>query len=298
MQFMSKLQLTRLTYSRHPQKVATSHGKEVPIGSNLRMTPDPNIERFASTLRQAQATGVPTPPLRTALSAGWVELAYAIAQANVRHALDTGRRIVGRKIGLTSRVVQVQLGVDQPDYGALLDDMALYDDEEVVRGRVLQPRVEAEVAFVIGRDLDLHGVTPAEVLRAIEFALPAIEVVGSRIENWDIGLLDTVADNASSGLFVVGNEPRRLSGVDLRGASMVMERHGKQVATGVGAAFLGHPVNAVVWLARRLVEMGEPLRAGDVVMSGALGPMVQATPGDRFEARIEGLGAVRVNFGH
>lgn len=253
-------------------------------------------ERLAATLREAQASACPIAPLREALAAGGLKQAYAVQQANVRHALAQGRRIVGRKIGLTSRAVQQQLGVDQPDFGALLDDMALCDGEDVLPGQVLQAKVEAEVAFVLGRDLSQPHATPAEVMRAVEFVLPAIEIVGSRIANWDIRLLDTVADNASSGLFVVGNEPRLLREVDLRLCGMVMERHGEEVSTGAGLACLGHPVNAVVWLARTLAAMGEPLRAGDVVMSGALGPMVKANPGDLFEARIEGLGSVRVGF--
>lgn len=251
----------------------------------------------AHDLREAARSGIPTAPLRDRLHAHGVALAYEVQQINVRAALAEGRRVVGRKIGLTSRVVQVQLGVDQPDYGTLLDDMALCDGDEVPPARVLQPKVEAEVAFVISRDLVQPCATPAEVIRAIEFALPAIEIVGSRIANWDIKLLDTVADNASSGLFVIGNEPRRLESLDLRQCGMVMTRRGEEVSTGTGAACLGHPVNAVTWLARKMVEMGEPLRAGDLVMSGALGPMVRAEPGDLFEAAVAGLGSVRVAFG-
>lgn len=251
------------------------------------------FESLAASLREAAASGRPIAPLRDALSAHGVAGAYAVQQANTRFALARGRRVVGRKIGLTSVSVQKQLGVDQPDFGALLDDMALCDGEEVAAGRVLQAKVEGEVAFVLGRDLSQPDATPAEVLRATEFVLPAIEIVGSRIADWDIRLLDTVADNASSGLFVVGNEPRLLRDVDLRRCGMVMSRGGEEVSTGTGAACLGHPVNAVVWLARKLVEVGEPLRAGDVVMSGALGPMVKAQPGEAFEVRIEGLGSVR-----
>jgi len=253
-------------------------------------------ETLADELRQAALTSTPIEPLRERLQLHGVVLAYEVQQINVRKALAQGRRVVGRKIGLTSRVVQVQLGVDQPDYGTLLDDMALCDGDEVSLSRVLQPKVEAEVAFVLGRDLAQPGATPGEVIRAIEFALPAIEIVGSRIANWDIKLLDTVADNASSGLFVVGNEPRRLESLDLRRSGMVMTSRGEEVSTGTGAACLGHPVNAVVWLARKMVEMGEPLRAGDLVMSGALGPMVRAEAGDLFEASVAGLGSVRVAF--
>ncbi|HYF19589.1 MAG TPA: 2-keto-4-pentenoate hydratase [Ramlibacter sp.] len=254
------------------------------------------IETLAAGLREAAATGRPVPPLRDSLASSGIAGAYAVQQANTRFALAGGRRIVGRKIGLTSRAVQAQLGVDSPDYGVLLDDMALYDGEDIAAGRVLQPKVEAEVAFVLGRDLTQPNVTPAEVIRATEFVLPAIEIVGSRIADWNIKLLDTVADNASSGLFVVGNEPRLLRQVDLRTCGMVMSRRGDEVSTGTGAACLGHPVNALVWLARKLVEVGEPLREGDLVMSGALGPMAKAEAGDLFEARIEGLGSVRVAF--
>ena len=192
--------------------------------------------------------------------------------------------------------MQAQLGVDQPDYGMLFADMALCDGDDVAPNAVLQPKVEAEVAFMMGRDVVHADATPAEVMAAVEFALPAIEIVGSRIEAWNIKLLDTVADNASSGLYVVGNEPRRLQGLDLRLCGMVMAREGAEVSAGNGAACLGHPLNAVVWLARKMAEVGQPLRAGDLVMSGALGPMVSARPGDRFEARIEGLGSVRVGF--
>lgn len=255
------------------------------------------VEEVARTLREALASGQAVPPVRDRLAPLGMAAAYAAQQVNTRLALANGCRIVGRKIGLTSPAVQAQLGVDQPDYGVLLDDMALCDGEDVAPGRVLQAKVEAEVAFVLGRDLTQPHPSPAEVVRAVEFALPAIEVVGSRIAHWDIRLLDTVADNASSGLFVVGNEPRRLEGLDLRACGMVMTRRGDEVSTGTGAACLGHPVNALVWLARKMVEVGEPLRTGDLVMSGALGPMVKAEPGDLFEARIAGLGSVRVGFG-
>lgn len=254
------------------------------------------VDQLAQRLRQAQDQQRPVAPLREELAALGVQGAYAVQQANTRHGLAHGRRLTGRKIGLTARSVQAQLGVDQPDYGMLFADMALCDGDEVPVATVLQPKVEAEVAFIIGRDLLQPDATPAEVVAAVEFVLPAIEIVGSRIEGWNIKLLDTVADNASSGLYVVGNEPRLLRQVDLRLCGMVMERAGEEVSTGSGGACLGHPVNAVVWLARKMAEVGAPLRSGDLVMSGALGPMVTAAPGDRFEARIDGLGSVRVGF--
>jgi 2-keto-4-pentenoate hydratase len=192
--------------------------------------------------------------------------------------------------------VQKQLGVDQPDYGMLFDDMAVPDGWEVAAGRLIQPKVEAEVAFVLGRDLSEERITVADVLRAVDFALPAIEIVDSRIADWKIGIFDTVADNASSGLYVLGGMPKKLDGLDLRLCGMVMESAGEPVSVGAGAACLGHPLSAVLWLAKTTAKAGRPLLAGDTILSGALGPMVAAKGGDVFEARIEGLGSVRAAF--
>jgi 2-keto-4-pentenoate hydratase len=254
------------------------------------------IALAAERLRRAAATGVAIPPLRDELAPGGVPAAYAVQQANTEHYLRQGRRLVGRKIGLTSKSVQKQLGVDSPDFGMLFADMALADGEQVALGRVMQPKVEAEVAVVLERDLTQPDVSLAEVISATAYALPAIEIVGSRIENWNIKLLDTVADNASSGLFVLGGGPKKLEHLDLRLCGMVMERRGEPVSVGAGVACLGNPLNAAVWLARTMVEMGSPLKAGDVIMTGALGPMVTVAPGDVIEVRIDGLGSVRAAF--
>jgi 2-keto-4-pentenoate hydratase len=186
--------------------------------------------------------------------------------------------------------------VDSPDFGMLFADMGLRDGDQVPRGRVLQPRAEAEVAFVMRRDVDDLGVTVQDLAAAVACVLPAIEVVGSRIRDWDIKLLDTIADNASSGMFVLGDVGRKLEGLDLAGCAMTMHRRGETVSLGTGAACLDHPLNAALWLARKMAEVQRPLRAGDIVMSGALGPMVAVVPGDALEARIEGLGCVRVAF--
>lgn len=254
------------------------------------------IEGVASRLRGAAASGNPIAPVRDELAAGGVQAAYAVQNVNTGHALAQGRRLVGRKIGLTSKSVQRQLGVDSPDFGMLFADMALGDGEEVALGKVMQPRVEAEVAFVLARDLAHEQVTLTDVISAVAYALPAIEIVGSRIAKWDIKLVDTVADNASAGLFVLGAEPRKLDGLDLRMCGMVMQNRGEAVSVGAGAACLGHPLNAALWLARTMVEVGRPLEAGDVIMSGALGPMVAVAPGDVVDARINGLGSVRAAF--
>jgi 2-keto-4-pentenoate hydratase len=256
----------------------------------------PPVVKVAALLEKAARTGAACPPVRTLLDDGDLETAYAVQQLNVRRALDAGRRIVGRKIGLTSPAVQRQLGVDQPDFGALFADMAVPQGGEVPAGRLLQPKVEAEVALVLARDLPHRECTVVDVLRAVDFALPALEIVDSRIANWDISLVDTVADNASSGLYVLGGTPVPLTGLDLRSASMTMTRGGETVSEGTGADCLGSPLNAAVWLAQALAERGEPLRAGDLVLTGALGPMVPAAPGDVFDAHIAGLGSVQVGF--
>lgn len=262
---------------------------------------DPSLAALAGELWQAEQEGEPIAPLRerigqVAAGPALLQAAYAIQQLNIQRRIDAGARLVGRKIGLTSVAVQRQLGVDSPDFGALLADMAVGDGEEIAASRLMQPKAEAEIALVLERDLRHERHTVADLIGATAYALPAIEVVGSRIANWDIRLVDTVADNASSGLFVLGTRPVKLSRLDLAGCGMSMERAGDPVSVGVGAACLGNPLNAAVWLADTLARLGTPLRAGDVLMTGALGPMVAVRPGDVFTAHIEGLGAVSAIF--
>ena len=259
------------------------------------------IKPVADSLWQAAASGQPIAPVRDAIEAAASDgdvlgAAYAVQQQISQRRLDAGGRLVGRKIGLTSKAVQQQLGVDSPDFGALFADMAVADGEEIAWSRLMQPKAEAEIALVLQRDLPHARHTVADLISATAYALPAIEVVGSRIAHWDIRLADTVADNASSGLFVLGTRPVALRKLDLAGCGMVMERRGDPVSVGGGAACLGNPLNAAVWLADTMVRMGTPLRAGDVVLTGALGPMVVVEPGDVFTAQIEGLGSVRAVF--
>jgi len=217
---------------------------------------------------------------------------YAVQQINTDRSVEAGRKISGRKIGVTSEAVQRQIGVDQPDFGTLFADTELGDGVEIPASRLIQPRAEAEVALVLERDLDdaPHGF--AQVVRAVAFALPAIEVVDSRIEDWRISIVDTVADNASCGLYVLGSRPVPLSAFDARTVPMRMCINGIEVATGVGAACLGNPLHSARWLADVLCERGIPLRAGDVVMTGALGPMKPIGAGDRVEASFGDLGTV------
>jgi len=254
------------------------------------------ISEAAARILAAHKSGSPCPPIRDLLPKGDVAAAYAAQEKNTAAWLRQGRRLVGRKIGLTAKAVQHQLGVDQPDFGMLFADMAVDDAAEVGFARVLQPRVEAEIAFVLEREIAVPTPTAADVLRATAYVLPAIEIVGSRIAGWDIQIADTVADNASSGLFVLGGPARRLRDLDLPACGMIMERKGEPVSMGAGAACLGNPMSAVTWLARKMVEVGRPLGPGDIVLSGALGPMVSVKAGDAFTARVAGVGSVSVSF--
>ncbi|MFE5944567.1 2-keto-4-pentenoate hydratase [Streptomyces sp. NPDC056480] len=260
-------------------------------------TVDEAVASAAERLDTARLTGVPCDPVRDLLPPGDLAAAYAVQTTLGDRRRAEGRRVTGWKIGLTSVAVQTQLGVDTPDFGRLTDDMAVPDGAEIPWGTVLQARAEAEVALVLEHDLTHERHTVADVIRATAFALPAVEIVGSRIRDWDISAVDTIADNASSGAYVLGTRPVTLRELDLRTAGMVLERRGEPVSTGAGAACLGNPLHAAVWLADTLVRLGRPLRAGDTVLTGALGPMTTVEPGDVLEARIDGLGSVRAAFG-
>ena len=259
------------------------------------MAQDP-ITTAARRIRNAAKNGKPCKPIRDLLKKGDVDAAYAVQQINTDHWIAEGRRVVGRKIGLTAKSVQVQLGVDQPDYGILYADMEVVDGDEIDSSTVLQPRAEGEIALVLDNDLIDDQLTLVDLIDAVAYAVPAIEVVGSRIAKWDINILDTIADNASSGLYVLGTRPVGLHELDLRMCGMVMENKGEQVSVGAGVACLGNPLNSALWLARKMVQVGMPLQAGDVLMTGALGPMAAVSPGDAVEVRISGLGSVRAAF--
>jgi 2-keto-4-pentenoate hydratase len=255
------------------------------------------VRSVADVLITAAYDRVPVAPIAGALGAGAdVAAAYAVQEEVTKAGLARGRRLVGRKIGLTSAPVQAQLGVDQPDYGMLFADMEYADRESVPAGLLIQPRVEAEIAFVIGRDLPDEDTTISELIRSIDCALPALEIVDSRIRDWKIGILDTIADNASSGVYVLGSRPVLLKDFDHCLCGMVMERAGAPVSFGAGAACMGNPLVAALWLTRRMAQVGRPLLAGEVILSGALGPMVAARPGDTFRSAINGLGEVTVHF--
>lgn len=255
-----------------------------------------DFDELAARLRGAYTNGA-VAPLRDGLEPTDGAGAYAVQAINTRFWQSAGRRIVGRKVGLTAKAVQTQLGVDQPDFGVLFGDMAIEDGGMLDPAQVIQPKAEAEVAIVMQHDLENPQATVQDVLAAAAYALPAIEIVDSRIADWKITFADTVADNGSSAFYVLGNEPRLLSGLDLKTCGMALEINGRVVSLGAGVACLGHPLLALAWLARTLAASGAALRAGDVVLTGALGPMVSLQPGDQVRAEIGGLGACGFRYG-
>jgi 2-keto-4-pentenoate hydratase len=262
------------------------------------------IAAAVGRLSQALATRVPCAPVRDLIGTDDLPAAYAVQQGLVQARLAGGATVVGRKIGATSEAVQRQLGVDQPDFGYLLSDMdvshgAADDGGPISMRTLLQPRVEGEVAFVLARDIDPDDeaeITIELVRDAVEVALPALEIVDSRIADWAIGFTDTVADNASSGLFVVGREGLPLSGIEPRDVTMSLTINGEVRSEGNGAACLGDPLEALRWLAVQAHRFGDPLRAGHLILSGALGPFVPFAPGDRVVATISGFAPLSVTF--
>ncbi len=253
------------------------------------------LELAATRLREAYARGA-IAPLRETMESSDVESAYVVQSINTEFWRRTGRRVVGNKIGLTSVAVQRQLGVDQPDFGVLFDDMLIADGGILNDTQVLQPKAEGEVAFVMGRDFDNPRATVVDLMSAIAYALPAIEIVDSRLKDWKITIADTVADNASAAFFVLGSQPQSLAGLDLVTCGMMLTLDGSLASVGAGAACMGHPLAAAAWLAATLSSKGERLKAGDIIMSGALGPMVPIAPGNQVRVRIGGLGSAEFSF--
>ena len=251
------------------------------------------VLQAADALWEADRTHTPIEPIRELLGTSTdIDVGYAVQAINHERSLAAGRRVSGRKIGVTSKAVQQQIGVDQPDYGTLYVDTEYGDGVDIPSSRLIQPRAEGEVALVIGRELNSapHGF--AEILRAVEFALPAIEVVDSRIERWQISIVDTVGDNASCGLYVLGSRPVPLSAFDVRTVPMSMAINREVVSEGNGAACLGNPLHAARWLADVLCERGIPLQPGDVLLTGALGPMKDLATGDEVVCDFGPLGTV------
>ena len=254
--------------------------------------PSQAIQQAAQALAAARANRKAVPRVSETFGIEGLDAAYAVAELNAHARIDSGHRIVGYKVGLTSRAVQQQLGVDQPDFGFLFEDWEYLNGQDIPTSRLLQPKVEAEVAFIVGRDFAGNVPTYAEFLGGLSHALPAIEIVDSAIADWKITLVDTVADNASSGLYVLGDQPVDVGRIALGEIGMEMTNNGLTVSIGTGAACLGHPLRAAFWLARTMIARGQGLRAGQVILSGALGPMVPVAAGDVVRASIGALGTV------
>jgi 2-oxopent-4-enoate/cis-2-oxohex-4-enoate hydratase len=259
------------------------------------MTPD-IIESLSEELYQAQQARRAIEPLVVRHPQLQVESAYRIQRGVIDRFLQRGARIVGKKIGVTSKAVMDMLGVHQPDFGYLLDHMICTQGQTVDAGRLLQPKAEGEIAFVLGRDLRGPGVTQTQVVDATVGLSACIEIVDSRIRDWKITICDTVADNASCGLFVLGDRLVDPGDVDLFTCGMVLEKNGDVAVTGAGAAALGSPAAAVAWLANMLGSFGESLKAGDVILSGALAAMVPVGAGDSIRVEIDGIGCCGIRF--
>lgn len=252
-----------------------------------------SIAEAARRLREAAESGRQCEPVRHLLeSDSDVRAAYAVQQTNTDLSVAAGRRISGRKIGLTSVVIQQELGIDQPVSGTLFADRCITDGLDVPAGTLLQPRAEGEIAVVLGDDLDKGEHCVVDVIGAVAYLLPAIEIVDCRTADWDLTVVDMVADNACSGFYVVGSRPTSLADLDIREARMEMRVNGTVASTGKGAACLGNPLHALAWLADSMCERGTPLVAGQCVMTGSLGPMVPLTPGDEVQVAVDNLGAV------
>ncbi|UNK42285.1 2-oxopent-4-enoate hydratase [Luteimonas sp. S4-F44] len=258
------------------------------------MSADPTVH--ADALHAALREAAPIAPLTGRVQGLDLAGAYAIAQAGIARRVAEGERVVGRKIGLTSAAVQRMLGVDQPDFGVLTDRMDHSDRGAVAVAGMIAPRAEGEIAFHLKRDLAGPGIGLHDVLLATESVSACFEIVDSRIRDWKIGILDTVADNASAAAFVTSRTRVALRDLDLGTCGMVLEKNGALLSTGAGAAALGSPLNCVVWLANQLGRLGDGLRAGDTVLSGALVPLTPVVRGDHLRLRVGGLGALDLHF--
>ena len=262
----------------------------------MNTTSAPHLLQAAQALRDARQNHRPIPRISESFGVQGLKESYAVAAINTQHELSYGQRISGKKVGLTSKVVQQQLGVDQPDFGILFASMEYLNNQEIPLSQLIQPKVEAEIAFVMSKDLSTQSPTWSEFLASVAYALPAIEVVDSAIQDWKITLVDTVADNASSGLYVLGDQPVAIGQLSLGELAMHMDKNGQVASLGSGAACLGHPLRAAYWLACTMAERGQSLRAGEVILSGALGPMVPVIKDDLILVRIGSLGSVSTRF--
>ena len=254
------------------------------------------IEHYGDELYQALVRRTPVDPLTEREPAITIEDAYQIQLRMIQRRLDAGETIVGKKIGVTSKVVMDMLKVNQPDFGQMTSGMVLNEGEPIRIDTLIAPRAEAEVAFILKRDLQGPGVTAADVLRATDCVMPCFEIVDSRIKDWKIKIQDTVADNASCGVLTLGGQRKSPRQLDLALAGMVLEKNGEVISTTTGASVQGSPVNAVAWLANTLGRLGIGLKAGEVILSGSQSPLVPVKAGDSLYCSVGGLGSTSVRF--
>lgn len=254
------------------------------------------IEKYGDELYDALINRKAVAPLTDREAEITIEDAYQIQQRMIQRRLDAGETIIGKKIGVTSKVVMDMLKVSQPDFGMMTSGMVFNEGESIDTSTMIAPRAEAEVAFVLKSDLMGPGVTAADVLRATDFVVPCFEIVDSRIQDWKIKIQDTVADNASCGVLVLGGRRKSPADIDLALAGMVLEKNGEIISTSTGAAVQGSPVNAVAWLANTLGNLGIGLKAGEVILSGSQSPLVPVKAGDSLVCTVGGLGGTSVRF--
>lgn len=255
------------------------------------------IIQIAEEIFSGRENLVQIAPIKERFEINTLEDAYAVQALNTKRWIAKGRHPVGYKIGLTSTAVQAQLGVDQPDFGTLWGEYAYASEDEIAVSRFMQPKAEAEIAFVLGRDITDPDLKMASLISAIAYALPAIEIVDSVIKDWKISLIDTVADNASGGGYVLGTSPRKLDGLDLQLASAILSVNAKPTSIGLASACMGHPLNAALWLCRKMLDLGHSMKEGDLILSGALGPMVDVHAGQTMTAEIQGFSTLNIHFG-
>ncbi len=254
-----------------------------------------NLKDIANDIYNAELSKQAIKPIRTYFPKERdIESAYQIQNLITEKKIADGAKVIGKKIGLTSFVVQKQLGVDEPDFGILTDTMQIRNFGDLPFKDLMQPKAEAEWAFILKHNLDDDDLGIKKVISAIDHARVAIEIVGSRIENWNIKITDTIADNASASHFVLGDEKIDMSCIDLENCQMKMFKNGDLVSEGTGKACMGNPLNAVIWLAQTMQKNDNPLKKGDIVLSGALGPMTDLIPGDEISAKIDNF--KNVNF--
>lgn len=254
------------------------------------------IQQLANELIEAERSKVPIPPLTERFPEITLTDAYHIQLQYVEKKIERGARVVGKKIGATSKAIQTMFGVEQPDYGHLFDTMMYTDGDKVLLQNLLQPKVECEIAFVLKKDLEGPHITPLDVIDATDYIVPAIEVIDSRIQDWKIQFEDTVSDNGSSALVVIGTKPTALTGLDLTSLGMNVMKNGEYVESATGAAVLGNPIHAIAWLANALSTHHVKLLAGEIILSGAFTAALDVQDGDTFTAEFAHLGTVSATF--